>query len=218
LFLLLSAWVQAAPESDSNPESWQKFERVLVLPAFNMAEIHGNNADLRGPLSGEVFITDGVPPQSIDFFDATLRNRFMRLEGIHLIEPNAEAIASRAGLAPIQGGRSDRIALIQQAGRQSGAEAVLCTYIYAFRERVGTAYGVDSPASISFESILVSVATGRLIWQGSYTETQTTLHQNLFKIDRFIQRKGRWITAKEMAAGAIDEMIQSISELRREGR
>jgi hypothetical protein len=210
LFLVIMG---QSPAHSENLTPALNFERVLVLPAFNMSEIHGENADLRGPLSGEVFVTDVVPPEALDFFDATLRSRFAQIENIHIIETSADTIASRIGLLPMQGTRAQRIADIQKIGRQSGADVVLCSYIYAFRDRVGTAYGVDTPARISFEFVLVSVSSGRLVWQGSYSETQKTLHDNLLRIDKFIQRKGRWITAKEMAEQAISDMVAEVSEL-----
>jgi hypothetical protein len=55
-----------------------------------------------------------------------------------------------------------------------------------------------------------------LIWQGSYSEIQKPLTDDLLRINKFLQRRGRWITAKEMMAQAIDEMIESISALRAE--
>jgi len=203
---------QAAPQSsgDQNGAS-EKFARILILPVVNMSEIHGQNASLRGPLSGEVFVTDEVAPKAADFMGATFRNRLMRLEQVELVEPSTAAITARVGVAPLQGPREGRIAAIQEAGRQKGADSVFCTYLYAFRKRVGTAYGVDAPAMISFESVLVSVATGRLIWQDSYSETQQTLNDNLLRIDKFMERRGRWITAEEMASQAVDKMMENFS-------
>jgi hypothetical protein len=214
--LILAGLSQTALSSE-NVAAQEKFERILMLPAVSMTEIYGENATLRGPLSGEVFITDRVLPRSIDFLEASFRNRLMQLDNVRLV-PVEGGVASELPHSPVQGTRPEKIEAIRQAGRQSGADAVLCSYIYVFRERVGQSYGADAPARISFESVLVSVATGRLIWQGSYSEIQKPLTDNLLGINKFIQRRGRWITAKEMMAQAIDEMIESITALRAENQ
>jgi hypothetical protein len=215
--LIVAGLSQTALSSERNVAAQEKFERVLMLPAVSMTEFYGENATLRGPLSGEVFITDRVLPRSIDFLEATFRNRLMQLDNVRLV-PAEGVVVSELPHSPVQGTRLEKIAAIRQAGRQSGADAVLCSYVYVFRERVGESYGADAPARISFESVLVSVATGRLIWQGSYSEIQKPLTDNLLGINKFIQRRGRWITGKEMMAQAIDEMIESISALRTESQ
>jgi hypothetical protein len=183
--------------------------RVLILPVVDMTEIHGHDATLRGPLSGEVFITDTTAPGSAESVEETLRNRLVQLKNVHLIAPSAEIIGA---LRPLTAGnRSEKIAAIRNAGRRSGADAVLCTYLYAFRERVGVSYGAETPARVSFEVVLVSVATGAVIWQGSFSETQKPLSEDLLGIGKFLQRRGRWVTASEMTAKAIDDMIDSLA-------
>jgi hypothetical protein len=57
--------------------------------------------------------------------------------------------------------------------------------------------------------VLVSVESGRLLWQPKFSETQEPLNQNLFELGKFIQRKGRWVTAREMATQALKEMLQT---------
>jgi hypothetical protein len=211
--VFLAMWSQVMPESAGDQKkSVEKFERILIMPVINMSEIYGQSTGLRSPLSGQVFVTDVVAPEAAEFISAELWKRLIHMQFIELIEPNPHMIDSRVGLVPVQGPRNERIAAIQNAGRQMGTDAVLCTYLYAFRKRVGNAFGVDVPAMVSFESDLVSVASGRLIWQKGYSETQRPLNENLLGIGKFLQRKGRWITAEEMASNAIDEMMKKFSE------
>ena len=122
----------------------------------------------------------------------------------------ARDVEAMVGLAPVAGSRAERIAAIQKAGGRQGADAVLCAYVYAFRNRVGNAYGVETPAMVSFEMNLVSTATGRIVWRRDFTETQKTLNENLLHLGKFLQRKGRWVTAEEMATQAIEDLLASL--------
>ncbi|MBI5062137.1 MAG: hypothetical protein HZB87_01330 [Desulfatitalea sp.] len=209
LALLLSGIVHSQTPSDSNaPE--MRFNRILMLPVYDMRAVYGENFSMQGPLSGIVFSIDQVDPQAVDFVRKTITAVLEPKGSFHLVTAAAQDVESMAGLQPVAGSRDARIALIQKAAERKGADAVLCTYIYAFRNRIGTAYGVESPTMVSFEMNLVSAATGRVVWRRDFTETQTTLNENLMQLGKFLQRKGRWVTAEEMAAKAIEDLLASL--------
>lgn len=212
LVVIAAMWSQAAPEAAGDKtKPVKKFENILIMPVINMSDIYGLNTGVRGPLSGQVFVTDVVVPEAAEFISSELWTRLIHMKFVELIEPNPHIIDSKVGLVPVQGSRNERLEAIQNAGRQMGADAVLCTYVYAFRKRVGNAFGVDVPAMVSFESVLVSSASGGLMWQKSFSETQQPLNENLLGIGKFLRRKGRWITAEEMATRAIDNMMNDFS-------
>ncbi|KJS29331.1 MAG: hypothetical protein VR64_21110 [Desulfatitalea sp. BRH_c12] len=189
-------------------QSMASLERVLLLPSLNMSAIYGENNGLQGPLSGKVFVTGAVSQNATEFLDTALRQKIKQLWAVNLVDPMVDDITSLIGVVPVEGSRGERIAAIQQVGRARGAEAVFCAYVYAFRERVGTAYGVDAPAMVSIELNLVSVASGALLYQHSFTETQKALNEDVLRIDQFLKRKGRWITAEEMAERALEELLK----------
>ncbi len=80
-------------------------------------------------------------------------------------------------------------------------------HIYRFRERIGTRYSVDSPASVAFDIPLISVKNGRILWVDHLDETQRSLSENLFQLGTFLRRKGTWITAEEMAISGLEDML-----------
>jgi hypothetical protein len=126
---------------------------------------------------------------------------------------SSEAVVASRDNTPAMGvviGASQHQELVDklcQAGRQYGADAVLIGYLYEYQERIGSDYGVESPARVCFELNLISVADGRLVWQDWYRETQQALNENLFHLGKFLQRKGRWITVEQMAAEAMQNMM-----------
>lgn len=190
----------------------EQFHRILLVPVFDMFRIHGENVSLMGPLSGNVFVTSQVATTAADDIYGMLRKSLARIESIELVPAAKVDVNIRAGVDPIAGHRSERIAAVQKIGRQSQAEAVICAYVYGFRERVGTAYGADQPARVSFELNMIDVVTGRIVWQDHYSETQQTLNENVLQLGKFIKRKGRWVTAEEMAAGAVNDLIGSLKD------
>ena len=207
--MLLLAPDCLAQEAAVTDRSTRAVRKIIILPAYDMSEIYGKNVSLRGPLSGEVFITDEVEPKSVDFMTAQVHSSLYQVRDLRQLEPTVDAAVAMVGIAPPAGTRSERIAEIQKLGRRQGADSVLCTYIYAFRNRAGNAYGVEMPAKVSFELNLIDVSSGAILWQKDFTETQKTLNENLFDVGKFIKRGGRWITAKEMARNAIDDFMQT---------
>lgn len=208
--LLQFGAVHAQSEPTETPVPEMRFNRILSLPVYDMRAVYGDNFSMQGPLSGKVFSIDQVDPLAVDFVRKNISTVIEKMGSYHLLPAAVGDAEAMIGLAPMAGLRSERIALIQKAGERQGADSVLCTYIYAFRNRVGTAYGVDSPTMVSFEMNLVSVATGRIVWQRDFNETQQTLNENLLQLGKFLQRKGRWVTAEEMAAKAIEDLLASL--------
>jgi hypothetical protein len=194
--------------TDPNPAQ-EQFDRILILPVYDMHAVYGENFSMQGPLSGEVFAIGAVDPQAGEFIRKKLSTALGEKGSFRLFQATAADAIAMVGLAPVAGSRAERITTIQRIADQRGADAVLCTFLYAFRNRVGNAYGVENPAMVSFEMNLVSAATGRIAWRCHFTETQKTLNENLLQVGKFVQRKGRWVTAEEMAGQAIEDLLKS---------
>jgi hypothetical protein len=204
--LALAGCAKDSAQTAEAPAVPQKIcKRVVVLPFVDFGTAYGSNKSVRGPLTRQVFVTDAVATHGELFMTKTLR-RLLRAE------PNVQWVTAQAPemAAPLESGsRPELIRLLQSLGRRHKADGVLIGYLYAFRERHGGALGAESPAYVAFEVVLVSVESGQLAWQPKFSETQEPLNQNLFELGKFIQRKGRWVTAREMATQALKEMLQT---------
>ncbi|HOK06670.1 MAG TPA: hypothetical protein PLN44_04200 [Syntrophales bacterium] len=93
-------------------------------------------------------------------------------------------------------------------GRQLEADGVLVGYVYRFRERKGYDYGVEKPASVAFEVQLFRCRDGDLVWKATFDKTQTSLMENMLQISNFVKDRGRWITARELAAEGVEEVLK----------
>jgi hypothetical protein len=96
-----------------------------------------------------------------------------------------------------------------ETGRRLGADAVVSGTIYRFRERVGTGYSVQTPASVAFGMHLIRVADGRLLWTGHYDKTQQPLSENLFNFSNFIKGGASWLKANDLADEGFDGVMKT---------
>jgi hypothetical protein len=189
-----------------------RLDTILVMPFTDMSSIYGEHMSVRCPICAKVFVTGKVKKSADSFLTDRLLALLKQRERIHLIPPGqAQGVLSRILL------ESERelkdFELIIEIGRALGADAILTGHIYRFRERTGTKYAIETPAAVTFDLDLVRVNDGRVLWESHFKETQQTLTSNLFDFGKFLKRKGRWITAEEMAASGLEEILKTFPVL-----
>lgn len=98
-----------------------------------------------------------------------------------------------------------------ELGKLLDVDAVLCGTVSRFVERVGRQYGARQPAAVSFELLLVSTATGKVLWQGSFDQQQEALSTNLFNWWQFWEGGPRWFTAAEFAHLGVERLLNQLA-------
>ncbi len=190
-------------------DSPQRIRHLLVIPFKDMVQQYGENTTRRSPLSGKVFTTGKVAEGSDIFLTDHLLSLLKRHDDLQLISPDlAQGVWAR--LITRMDQELPELSLVVETGRELGADAVLVGYVYRFKDRLGTRYSVDVPASVAFDLELVGIAERRVIWSGRFDETQQALTEDLFQFEKFIKRKGRWITARDMAAAGLEELLETL--------
>ena len=186
---------------------------TVVLPFVNMVKIYGSNASVRNPITSKVFITGKIEEKAA----LDLTNELYRLIGqeTKLKWGVFQDAQGDQGLSPFSpfGMKTDPVKRLQALGRQEGADTIMIGYLYAFRNRSGGDYGVERPSHVSFELVLMKSGSGRIVWQRSFEEIQKSLSEDLLQLKSFIKRRGRWVSAQEMAKGALKEMLQTVPQL-----
>ena len=99
-------------------------------------------------------------------------------------------------------------------GEEMTVAFVLVGFVYRFEERVGSSLGVEKPASVGFDLHLLRLRDGKAVWEGRFNETQQPLSENLLRIKAFFRRKASWLTAEELAAVGVDEMLSRFPGLK----
>lgn len=103
--------------------------------------------------------------------------------------------------------------VVEQArglGKVVKADAVLCGVVSRYIERDGSEYGTRKAAAVGIELQLVSVATGKVLWQGSFDQQQKALSENLFNWWQFWSGGVRWFTAEELSRLAIEHLLEDL--------
>ncbi len=198
-FCIQATWLYAA-----DPLPTRELGRLLVMPCIDMTAIHGEDASVRGPLSRQAFVTDTVAPEADLTLSRLIRQHLAKQKGFSW-EP-----ALPTAVAPIPASAEAYLKILSDQGHSRGADHILASYLYAYRLREGGDYGVQTPAKVIFELNLVQSETRRVVWQQRFDETQQALSDNLLNLGKFIQRKGRWIRAREMAEQAVQQMLDTM--------
>ncbi len=94
-----------------------------------------------------------------------------------------------------------------QLGRTLGMDFIFVGFLFRFEQRVGSAIGVDKPASVGFDVHLIRLRDRKMVWTGKFDETQKPLSENLLKMGSFVRRKASWLTAEELSSVGMDEML-----------
>jgi len=211
LILLLSACKSDViiPEA---PAAKSSIEKLLILPFKDLSSLYGKNVNIRCPLCGNVFSTGDVEMFAVDVLTDRLISIIKSRKDFEIIPPGQAQGAMSVLLSADKKELSERDILVK-IGRALYADAVLVGHVYRFKDRVGTSYSVDSPASVAFDIHLIDVSNGSMLWVGHFDETQRPLSENLFQISTFLRRKWSWITAEEMAVSGLEDVLQTFPKL-----
>lgn len=181
-------------------------KKILVFPFEDMAGVYGKNVDARCPVCGKVFMTGPVGENATRILTDQVFILLKKRKDIELL-PASQGHGVMGGLRAGSDNRMSEMDLWIETGRDLDADAVIVGHLYRFRERIGTSYSVEVPASVAFDIHLIDVENGRLLWSGNFDETQQSLFEDLYQLGTFLQRGGRWITAKELAVSGLESVL-----------
>jgi hypothetical protein len=100
--------------------------------------------------------------------------------------------------------------LAVDVGKELGVKYVVAGVLDSYAERVGAARGVQSPASVAFRVYLLEVASTATVFEGSFSEAQQSLSENILKAPVFFSRGARWLTAEELSREGIRRILADI--------
>jgi hypothetical protein len=207
-FMISLLACQATSPKAPEEQAPVKFDTILVLPFENMSARYGEGKTVRCEICGNIFKTGPVS----DNADMAMTEQMIRItsewQQYTLIHPS-QAKGVLAEILASQGNQSlsRREALVKTA-RALDADVVLTGHVYRSVERVGERYSIDTPASVLFDVDLVNADDGRLLWSSYFKETQKALLDNLLEVDKFFKRGAAWISAEELAAFGMKDVLK----------
>jgi len=213
LFCILFLW---GCHKDTKPTAYQsahqsrlqeEIKKVVVM-GFRAAMTEGPGPNLvENPITGTSFLAEPVPEDVVRQMNKILFGKLMEGKLWTLVSPGQ----ARGVLASIIDGdkkmeKTPR-GMLQSVGKSFEANAVLTGRIYRWRERVGSDFAVDRPASVSFDLVLVRPSNGAIMWRGHFEKTQQSLFADLFDFDTYVKSAGRWLTAEKLADIGLEKLI-----------
>ena len=181
-------------------------ETILVMPFQDLYEVYGDKIHFECTFCNRRHVVAEIPEGTAEFMTDHLKNLLMNDKAYRFVFPeqtNALPIMLQAD----KNGVVRMNQLVATVGDTDTVDAILVGYIFHFKERVGTHYSVESPASASFSLFLTRISDGRIVWRGAFEETQQALSENLLKLGAFIKRKASWVTARKLAADGLENMM-----------
>ena len=206
-FILVSC---AVPQKTFLPDkTLEGVETILIMPFQNLYAAYGGKIHVDCSFCNQRHVVTNVPEAAADFMTETLK-RLLLNDGAYRFIFSDQTEEMHPNLPADQNGVVRMTELVTTIGETDAVDAILVGYLFHFKERVGTSYSVESPASVSFSLFLVRGADRRIVWRGIYEETQQSLSENILRLGIFIKRKARWITAREMAADGLENLISTL--------
>jgi hypothetical protein len=195
-----------APRTVTVPPGMQRF---LMVSFLNVGQTVGPDQGVRSPLSGQVFVTGEVTGEAENFLTGLAMERLQQRTPVKLITADQARDLQTLSLAITNPDISER-ALLMETGKRLNADGVFVGHVYRYRDRLGGKFAATEPASIAFDLFLLRVSDGRVVWSAFYDETQKALTDDLFQLGAFLERDGQWITANQMAQGAMDRLMETL--------
>ena len=203
------------------PVPKKPFDRLVFLLVFSIILCGACEAFRPRPSEGErslpglesvvvIGFQTAVPDaqasaETVNKMTAKLFEEVQKKGGYELISPG-KARGVYSSLISSDAERTE-FEMFQKIGQAFSADAVLVGNLYRWRERVGSEHGVDMPASVAFDLSLIWAEDGAILWREKFDKTQRSLSENLLDWNTFVRGRGRWMTAQELAALGLEDML-----------
>ena len=219
LYILIGSWIiplillntacysqrASVPEEKASQPTIKK----MVVVGFRPAKSPGDKPGMiRGLLSGAVFMAEPVTKDVADRMTANLFDRLLKDKSYDLISPG-QAMGVFSSLVSSDSA-PDEIEIFQKIGKAFSSDTVLIGYIYRWREREGTDYAIDRPASVAFDLYLIRSDDGAISWKGRFDKTQRSLMENILDMDTFLKGKGKWMTAETLMELGLADLLEKL--------
>ena len=105
--------------------------------------------------------------------------------------------------------RPSAIAFWMDVAKCVPADYILVPSIFQWQERQGNDWSVNEPAGVVFDLYLIDVKN-ETVRRAHYEEVQHSLSENVLDAGTFFKRKGRWVTAEQMAREGLAQCLEEL--------
>ena len=183
----------------------------VVVVGFTPAMSQNELPDIiRSPVTGSAFMAQPVSIEVTTMMTDKLYERLLEDKRWKMIPPGQARGVFESILGSDKKMGMSAVEMIEEVGKTFGTDAVLGGNVYRWRDRRGSDYAVDFPASVAFDLWLVRSSDGVVLWKGSYDKTQQSLMENLFDYSTFAESNGKWLTAEKLAMIGLKKLLEEM--------
>jgi hypothetical protein len=157
-------------------------------------------------------MAEPVSSDHAEMMTALLFDRLAGLDRFDMISPGQAEGVFLSLLDDKESLDKGPLEILQELGKAFGADAVLTGYLYRWKQREGTDYGVTEPASVGFDLYLVRPSDGAVLWRGKFDKTQRSFTENLLDAKSHFKTGFRWIKAEELAERGLDMLLEDMPQ------
>jgi curli biogenesis system outer membrane secretion channel CsgG len=203
--LLLEVCPGFAEQTDSATPS-PALQKMGVLPFFKGSSGYSPTESLVCPVCQLIYDPETLSPDCDKVLTQYVQEALEKKLGARVL-PQA-VVARSYEQMPRDELRDTALTLSQRIGKLLGADFMAVGSVWKYRERVGGARAVSSPASVAFALHLVDVQNGTVVWSKSFVQTQRSLSENLLEAKAFFDQGAKWLTADELASYGVKEILK----------
>ncbi len=213
LFCTLFIWgchkdVKPTAYQFANQVRLQEEIKKVVVMGFQAAMTTGSGANLvQNPITGTSFLAEPVPEDAVKQMNELLFSKLMKDKQWILVSPGQAKGVLASVIDRDKKMERTPLEMLQSVGKTFEADAVLTGSIYRWRKRMGRDFAVNSPASVSFDLVLLQPSNGAILWRGHFDKTQKSLFADLFDFETYVKSSGRWLTAEKLADIGLEKLI-----------
>jgi hypothetical protein len=183
--------------------------KKIALIGFKAAAYKGDeSADAPVSISHDRNPTDPVLIEKSLYLTSRLFEAMAEHKGYELL--NLEITGAKFSEIAASGEAISNLEIAGRTARDLQADAAIIGFLYRWKEREGSDYAVNSPASVFYALCLVSPDNGSILWKGQFNKTQRSLSENLLDIRTFFKGKGKWMTADDLAGMGLKDLIDDL--------
>lgn len=90
------------------------------------------------------------------------------------------------------------------------ADLLLVPQLLEWRDRTADELGYKTPATVVIDFFLIDVKNQKVLGRYHFDETQQDLASNLLEAGKFFDRKGKWISAYELAGEGMEQGLMEL--------
>ncbi len=210
LLILIFSWTACAgPQKPPEPEiPGPPIHSVAVLPFQAVLPKEGESV-VRSPFGGATFLGGNVQEEATSDLDLRLRNELVGdSRMVFLSRTWTERLREQIRMETVLD-REIMRRFLDEIREYTGADAAVMGHIYAYEDKIGSAYGVERPAYVAFDIHVIRLSTGEVLWRRSFSRRQKDLTQNILDVGDFFSAGGRWLSAGELAQLGFERIMKT---------